>query len=127
MSLEWVPLRNNSINIITIGAIATATITLVTAIASAIFVKVISFLLKSFSIKEPTVSTTKGSGFSFKEVLEVSPNLKGIVMTGATSKFVDSTGTMHIVGELRNDGTKTLRCDSNGCNNIWTKQQNSRS
>ncbi|MFL6325964.1 MAG: hypothetical protein ACJ71I_00585 [Nitrososphaeraceae archaeon] len=29
-------------------------------------------------------------------------------MTGATSKFVDSTGTMHIVGELRNDGTKTL-------------------
>jgi hypothetical protein len=56
----------------------------------------------------PTVSTTKGSGFSFKEVLEVSPNLKGIVMTSATNKFVDSTGTMHIVGELRNDGTKTL-------------------
>jgi hypothetical protein len=56
----------------------------------------------------PTVSTTKGSGFSFKEVLEVSPNLKGIVMTSATNKFVDSTGTMHIVGELRNDGTKAL-------------------
>ncbi|MFL6412839.1 MAG: FxLYD domain-containing protein [Nitrososphaeraceae archaeon] len=43
-----------------------------------------------------------------KEVLEVSPNLKGVVMTSATNKFVVSTGTMHIVGELRNDGTKTL-------------------
>jgi hypothetical protein len=29
-------------------------------------------------------------------------------MTGATNKCVDSTGTMHIVGELRNDGTKAL-------------------
>ncbi|MFL6462164.1 MAG: hypothetical protein ACJ71J_14700, partial [Nitrososphaeraceae archaeon] len=53
-------------------------------------------------------STTKGSGFSFKEVLEVSPILKGIVITAATNKFVDSRGPMHIVGELRNDGTKTL-------------------
>jgi hypothetical protein len=56
----------------------------------------------------PTASTTKGSGFSFKEILEVSPSLKGVVMTSATNKFVDSIGTMHIVGELRNDGTKTL-------------------
>ena len=48
------------------------------------------------------------SGFSFKEVLEVSPSLKGVVMTSATNKFVDSGGTMHIVGEVRNDAAKTL-------------------
>ena len=29
-------------------------------------------------------------------------------MTGPTNKFVDSVDTMHIVGELRNDGTRTL-------------------
>jgi hypothetical protein len=46
--------------------------------------------------------------FSFKETLEVSPNLKGVVISGPTNKFVDSIGAMHIVGELRNDGTKTL-------------------
>jgi hypothetical protein len=46
--------------------------------------------------------------FSFKENLKVSPNLKGVVISGPTNKFVDSIGAMHIVGELRNDGTKTL-------------------
>ena len=46
--------------------------------------------------------------FSFKETLEVSPNLKGVIISGPTNKFVDSIGAMHIVGELRNDGTKTL-------------------
>jgi hypothetical protein len=29
-------------------------------------------------------------------------------MTSATNKFVDSSGTLHIVGELRNDAIKTL-------------------
>ena len=29
-------------------------------------------------------------------------------MTGPTNKFVDSLGAMHIVGELRNDASKTL-------------------
>jgi hypothetical protein len=48
-------------------------------------------------------------GFSFRELLEVSPLLmKGVVMTGPTNKFVDSSGTLHIVGELRNDAVKTL-------------------
>jgi hypothetical protein len=60
------------------------------------------------STATPTASTTRGSQFSFREVLEVSPLLKGIVMTSATNKFVDSSGTMHIVGELRNDAAKTL-------------------
>ena len=59
------------------------------------------------STAAPT-STTRGSQFSFREVLEVSPLLKGIAMTSATNKFVDSIGTMHIVGELRNDAAKTL-------------------
>jgi hypothetical protein len=57
----------------------------------------------------PATSTSKPSqAFSFRETLEVSPSLKGIVMTGPTNKFVDSVGTMHIVGELRNDATRTL-------------------
>jgi hypothetical protein len=47
-------------------------------------------------------------GFSFRETLEVAPNLKGIVMTGSTNKFVDNVSTLHIVGELRNDATRTL-------------------
>jgi hypothetical protein len=55
-----------------------------------------------------TAGTPKAPGFSFKEVLEVSPSLKGVVMTSATNKFVDSGGTMHIVGEVRNDAAKTL-------------------
>jgi len=53
-----------------------------------------------------TAGTPKAPGFSFKEVLEVSPSLKGVVMTSATNKFVDSGGTMHIVGEVRNDAPK---------------------
>jgi hypothetical protein len=56
----------------------------------------------------PAVSTSRSSGFSFKEVLEISPSLRGVVMTGPTNKFVDSVGTLHIVGELRNDATRTL-------------------
>ena len=51
---------------------------------------------------ELTDSTSAASqGFSFKETLEVSPNLKGVVISGPTNKFVDSIGAMHIVGELR--------------------------
>jgi hypothetical protein len=45
---------------------------------------------------------------SYKEVLGISPSLRGIVMTNATNKFVDSVGTLHIVGELRNDATRAL-------------------
>ena len=54
------------------------------------------------------ISTTAQQEFSFKETIEVSPNLKGVVMTSPTNKFVDSIGAMHIVGELRNEGTETL-------------------
>jgi hypothetical protein len=56
----------------------------------------------------PPISTSRGSQFSFREVLEVSPLPKGIVMTSATNKFVDSSGTLHIVGELRNNAAKIL-------------------
>ena len=54
------------------------------------------------------LSAPVGTRFSFKKVLEISPSLRGVVMTGPTNKFFDSVGTLHIVGELRNDATRTL-------------------
>jgi len=72
--------------------------------------------LASLALKSPpptpapeltnSTSITVPPEFSFKETLEVSPNLKGVIISGPTNKFVDSA--MHIVSELRNDGTKTL-------------------
>ena len=56
----------------------------------------------------PTITSGKNSNdFVFTEFLEVSPNLNGVGMAGPTNRFVDSGGMLHIVGELRNDGTKT--------------------
>ena len=53
-------------------------------------------------------SSNNRNDFAFTEFLEVSPNLKGVVMSGPTNRFVDDGGTLHIVGELRNDGIRTV-------------------
>lgn len=53
----------------------------------------------------PEVQQPQNSGFTFKEVLV--PARSHLITMGATNKYLDSSGAMHIVGEITNNGTTT--------------------